>query len=49
MREREILEERAERRLEIFKNLIDKMGSAGPGPDAQAMVIIQPLVSMDHK
>ncbi|XP_030296755.1 kinesin-like protein KIF20B isoform X2 [Sparus aurata] len=37
VREREILEERAERRLEIFKNLIDKMGSAGPSPDAQAM------------
>lgn len=37
-REREILEERAERRLEIFKNLIDKMASAGPSPDTQAMV-----------
>ncbi|KAM8739483.1 kinesin-like protein KIF20B isoform 1-T1 [Acanthopagrus schlegelii] len=37
VREREILEERAERRLEIFKNLIDKMGTAAPGPDAQAM------------
>uniref|UniRef100_A0A8C4GGY7 Kinesin-like protein KIF20B n=2 Tax=Dicentrarchus labrax TaxID=13489 RepID=A0A8C4GGY7_DICLA len=36
-REREILEERAERRLEIFKNLIDKMASTGPCPDAQAM------------
>ncbi|KAM6996878.1 kinesin-like protein KIF20B isoform 2-T2 [Tautogolabrus adspersus] len=36
-REREILEERAERRLEIFKNLIDKMAIAGPSPDAQAM------------
>ncbi|XP_032397384.1 kinesin-like protein KIF20B isoform X2 [Etheostoma spectabile] len=36
-REREILEERAERRLEIFKNLIDKMANAGPGQDAQAM------------
>ncbi|XP_041646285.1 kinesin-like protein KIF20B [Cheilinus undulatus] len=34
-REREILEERAERRLEIFKNLIDKM--AGSSQDAQAM------------
>ncbi|XP_074531941.1 kinesin-like protein KIF20B isoform X2 [Halichoeres trimaculatus] len=36
-REREILEERAERRLEIFKNLIDKLGTAGPSQDAQAM------------
>ncbi|XP_041803723.1 kinesin-like protein KIF20B [Chelmon rostratus] len=33
VREREILEERAERRLEIFKNLIDKMATAGPSPD----------------
>ncbi|XP_059215489.1 kinesin-like protein KIF20B [Centropristis striata] len=36
-REREILEERAERRLEIFKNLIDKMATTGPSQDAQAM------------
>ncbi|XP_031171869.2 kinesin-like protein KIF20B isoform X2 [Sander lucioperca] len=36
-RERELLEERAERRLEIFKNLIDKMANAGPSHDAQAM------------
>ncbi|XP_035028619.2 kinesin-like protein KIF20B isoform X2 [Hippoglossus stenolepis] len=36
-REREILEERAERRLEIFKNLIDKMTKAGTGQDAQDM------------
>ncbi|XP_026212044.1 kinesin-like protein KIF20B isoform X2 [Anabas testudineus] len=36
-REREILEERAERRLEIFKNLIDKMAKATPSQDAQAM------------
>ncbi|XP_039995193.1 kinesin-like protein KIF20B isoform X2 [Xiphias gladius] len=36
-REREILEERAERRLEIFKNLIDKMANAGTSRDAQAM------------
>lgn len=35
-REREILEERAERRLEIFKNLINKM-AAGPGRDAEAV------------
>ncbi|XP_071336035.1 kinesin-like protein KIF20B [Trachinotus anak] len=34
-REREILEERAERRLEIFKNLIDKMAKAGTNQDAQ--------------
>ncbi|XP_069565449.1 kinesin-like protein KIF20B [Brachyistius frenatus] len=38
-REREILEERAERRMEIFKNLIDKM-AAGPSRDAQAMDIL---------
>ncbi|XP_076600042.1 kinesin-like protein KIF20B [Chaetodon auriga] len=37
VREREVLEERAERRLEIFKNLIDKMATAGPGPDTHAM------------
>ncbi|KAM9365003.1 kinesin-like protein KIF20B [Pholidichthys leucotaenia] len=36
-REVEIVEERAERRLEIFKNLIRKMGGAGPSHDAQAM------------
>ncbi|XP_070697167.1 kinesin-like protein KIF20B [Pempheris klunzingeri] len=36
-REREILEERAERRLEIFKNLIDKMATAGANQDAQTM------------
>ncbi|XP_035802508.2 kinesin-like protein KIF20B isoform X2 [Amphiprion ocellaris] len=36
-REREILEEQAERRLEIFKNLIDKMAKAGPSQDTQAM------------
>uniref|UniRef100_A0A3B4TKT5 Kinesin family member 20Ba n=1 Tax=Seriola dumerili TaxID=41447 RepID=A0A3B4TKT5_SERDU len=36
-REREILEERAERRLEIFKNLIDKMAKAGTGHDANVM------------
>ena len=37
-REREILEERAERRLEIFKDLIDKMTKAGTDQDAQDMV-----------
>ncbi|XP_056251669.1 kinesin-like protein KIF20B [Seriola aureovittata] len=36
-REREILEERAERRLEIFKNLIDKMAKAGTGHNANVM------------
>ncbi|GAA6235615.1 kinesin-like protein KIF20B [Lates japonicus] len=36
-REREILEERAERRLEIFKNLTDKMAKAGTSQDTQAM------------
>lgn len=35
-REREILEERAERRLEIFKNLINKM-AAGPSGEAEAV------------
>ncbi|KAL3971672.1 zona pellucida sperm-binding protein 1 [Sarotherodon galilaeus] len=35
-REREILEERAERRLEIFKNLINKM-APGPSRDAEAV------------
>ncbi len=39
-REREILEERAERRLEIFKNLINKMATAGPSSDTQAMVTL---------
>ncbi|KAF0027822.1 hypothetical protein F2P81_020563 [Scophthalmus maximus] len=34
-REREILEERAETRLEIFKNLIDKMTRAGTSGDEQ--------------
>uniref|UniRef100_A0A3Q3JEY8 Kinesin motor domain-containing protein n=1 Tax=Monopterus albus TaxID=43700 RepID=A0A3Q3JEY8_MONAL len=37
-REREILEERADRRLEIFKNLTDKMAKAEPSQDTQAMV-----------
>ncbi|XP_028279989.1 kinesin-like protein KIF20B isoform X1 [Parambassis ranga] len=36
-RERDILEERAERRLEIFKNLIDKMDTSGQGQHTQAM------------
>ncbi|XP_071394761.1 kinesin-like protein KIF20B [Centroberyx affinis] len=36
-REKEILEERAERRLEIFKNLVGKIASTGPSQDAQAM------------
>ncbi|XP_053189542.1 kinesin-like protein KIF20B [Scomber japonicus] len=38
-REREILEEQAERRMEIFKNLIDKMVPDGSGPDSQALGI----------
>lgn len=46
-REREMLEERAERRMEIFKNLIDKMATAGPSQDAQAMVT-QSLFSLDQ-
>lgn len=37
VREREIMEERAERRLEIFKNLINNM--AGHGADAHTMVM----------
>ncbi|KAK2824670.1 hypothetical protein Q5P01_021845 [Channa striata] len=36
-REREILEERAERRLEIFKNLIEKMARAQTSKDKGAM------------
>uniref|UniRef100_A0A3Q1FU48 Kinesin family member 20Ba n=1 Tax=Acanthochromis polyacanthus TaxID=80966 RepID=A0A3Q1FU48_9TELE len=47
VREREILEEQAERRLEIFKNLTDKMAKAGPSQDAQAMVT-QPFFPLDH-
>ncbi|XP_022604364.1 kinesin-like protein KIF20B [Seriola dumerili] len=42
-REREILEERAERRLEIFKNLIDKMAKAGTGHDANVMEALTSL------
>ncbi|XP_014861437.1 PREDICTED: kinesin-like protein KIF20B isoform X2 [Poecilia mexicana] len=37
VREREILEERAERRLEIFKNLTRNMSSAGCSSDAVTM------------
>ncbi|KAM4591248.1 uncharacterized protein kif20ba isoform 2-T2 [Odontesthes bonariensis] len=36
-RERDILEERAERRMEIFKNLIDKMSVTGTSQDGVAM------------
>ncbi|CAL8297938.1 unnamed protein product [Merluccius merluccius] len=32
-REKEILEERAERRLEIFKNLVNRLTSTGPGQE----------------
>uniref|UniRef100_A0A668ASG9 Kinesin family member 20Ba n=1 Tax=Myripristis murdjan TaxID=586833 RepID=A0A668ASG9_9TELE len=35
-REREILEERAERRLEIFKNLVGKIANTGPSQDTEA-------------
>lgn len=38
LREREILEERAEKRLEIFKNLINKMATSASDSDAQEMV-----------
>ncbi|KAM8860002.1 kinesin-like protein KIF20B isoform 2-T2 [Spinachia spinachia] len=34
-RESDILEERAERRMEIFKGLMDKMAGAGPSVEAQ--------------
>uniref|UniRef100_H3D796 Kinesin-like protein n=1 Tax=Tetraodon nigroviridis TaxID=99883 RepID=H3D796_TETNG len=37
LREREILEERAEKRLEIFKNLINKMATSTSDSDAQEM------------
>ncbi|XP_033996939.1 kinesin-like protein KIF20B [Trematomus bernacchii] len=39
-RDKEILEERAETRMKIFKNLIDKMADAGPGQDAKAMDVL---------
>lgn len=38
-REREIVEERAEKRMEIYKNLSNKM-AGGPSQDAQAMVTV---------
>ncbi|XP_047458558.1 kinesin-like protein KIF20B isoform X2 [Mugil cephalus] len=38
-REREIMEERAERRMEILKNLFGKMAAPGTSQDAQAMDI----------
>ena len=34
-REKEILEERAEKRLEIFKNLVKELSSTGSGPEEQ--------------
>ncbi|XP_068575575.1 kinesin-like protein KIF20B [Cebidichthys violaceus] len=37
-RESEILEERAERRMEIYKSLMDKMAGAGPSQDAQSIM-----------
>lgn len=36
------MEERAERRLEIFKNLTDRMATAGPSPDPAAVVTEPP-------
>uniref|UniRef100_UPI003AB04F77 kinesin-like protein KIF20B n=1 Tax=Centroberyx gerrardi TaxID=166262 RepID=UPI003AB04F77 len=42
-REKEILEERAERRLEIFKNLVGKIASTGPSQDTQAMEALAAL------
>ncbi|KAJ4922158.1 hypothetical protein JOQ06_021739, partial [Pogonophryne albipinna] len=39
-RVKEILEERAETRMKIFKNLIDTMADAGPGQDAKAMDVL---------
>uniref|UniRef100_A0A8C3AS47 Kinesin family member 20Ba n=1 Tax=Cyclopterus lumpus TaxID=8103 RepID=A0A8C3AS47_CYCLU len=43
-RESEILEERAERRLEIFKNLMNKMATPESSQDAQSMVTQSPLL-----
>ncbi|MEQ2307013.1 hypothetical protein AMECASPLE_013954, partial [Ameca splendens] len=43
VREKEILEERAERRLEIFKNLTKKMSSAGSSSDSQTMEALAAL------
>ncbi|KAK5882890.1 hypothetical protein CesoFtcFv8_021431 [Champsocephalus esox] len=39
-RDKEILEERADTRMKIFKNLIDTMADAGPGQDAAAMDMV---------
>ncbi|XP_071061714.1 kinesin-like protein KIF20B [Pseudochaenichthys georgianus] len=39
-RDKEILEERADTRMKIFKNLIDTMADAGPGQDAAAMDVV---------
>lgn len=38
MREREIMEQRAEQRLEIFKNLVGKMAPAGASTHKQVTV-----------
>ncbi|XP_059915754.1 kinesin-like protein KIF20B isoform X2 [Gadus macrocephalus] len=35
-RQKDILEEKAEKRLEIFKNLVKELSSTGPGPKKQA-------------
>ncbi|CAL8319605.1 unnamed protein product [Arctogadus glacialis] len=40
-RQKEILEEKAEKRLEIFKNLVKELGSAGPGPKKQDLAGIK--------
>ncbi|XP_054654960.1 kinesin-like protein KIF20B isoform X2 [Dunckerocampus dactyliophorus] len=42
-RERELLEERAEKRLEIFKKLIEKMSACGEGPNAQSAEMVAAL------
>ncbi|CAL8280715.1 unnamed protein product [Lota lota] len=38
-REKEIVEERAEKRLEIFKNLVKDLSSTGSGPEEQDMPV----------
>lgn len=43
-RESEILEERAERRFEIFKNLMNKMATPALDQDAQSMVTQSPFL-----
>nr|XP_057918684.1 kinesin-like protein KIF20B isoform X3 [Doryrhamphus excisus] len=43
VREKELLEERAEKRLEIFKKLIEKMSTCGEGPNAQSAEMLAAL------